>query len=214
MPLYRSARRGPDPQTLALLAGAGAAAGIAALALSQSRHNRVGFRPGDDAPGRTARSGLLEARPQTGRTITINRPRAELFAFWRDFANLAHFMEAVEHVTVAGDVSRWTIAAPLGRKVTLETRIIEEVPDRLIAWRSTDASEIRAEGAVTFRDAPAGRGTEVEAVVSYVPPYGELGRLVAKVFRQEPAIQGRHELRRFKMLMEAGEIATSRNRKS
>lgn len=66
---------------------------------------------------------------------------------------------------------------------------------------------------MTFRDAPAGRGTEVEAVVAYVPAGGEAGRLIARLFRLAPAMQGRRELRRFKMLMEAGEIATSRNRK-
>ncbi|MEA5160310.1 MULTISPECIES: SRPBCC family protein [Cereibacter] len=211
MPLHRTPRTGPEPRTLALLAGAGLAAGAAVWAVSRSRENPVVFRPNDDAPDRASRhpGGTMPV----GRTITINRPRSELFAFWRDFSNLPQFMESVEHVTVVGDVSRWTLAAPFGRKVTLETRIVEEVPDRLIAWRSTDGSDVRAEGAVTFRDAPAGRGTEVEAVVAYVPAGGEAGRLIARLFRLVPAMQGRRELRRFKMLMEAGEIATSRNRK-
>ena len=66
---------------------------------------------------------------------------------------------------------------------------------------------------MTFRDAPGGRGTEVEAIIAYVPPAGELGRWVAKLFQAEPAIQGRRELKRFKMLMETGEIATSATRK-
>ncbi|AZB57006.1 SRPBCC family protein [Cereibacter sphaeroides] len=211
MPLHRTSRTGPEPRTLALLAGAGLAAGAAAWAVSRSRENPVVFRPNDDAPDRAARHP--EATVPTGRTVTINRPRSELFAFWRDFSNLPQFMESVEHVTVVGDVSRWTLAAPFGRKITLETRIVEEVPDRLIAWRSTQGSDVRAEGAVTFRDAPAGRGTEVEAVVAYVPAGGEAGRLIARLFRLAPAMQGRRELRRFKMLMEAGEIATSRNRK-
>ncbi|AXQ95626.1 SRPBCC family protein [Cereibacter azotoformans] len=213
MPLYRSERTGPEPGTLALLAGAGVAAGVTAWAIARSRENPVAYRPNDDAPDRSARSSFQDGPAPAGRTVTINRPRSELFAFWRDFSNLPRFMESIEHVTAVGDVSRWTIAMPLGRTATLETRIIEEVPDRLIAWRSTEASDIRAEGAVTFRDAPAGRGTEVEAVVAYIPTGGEVGRMVSRLFRLAPALQGRRELRRFKMLMEAGEIATSRNRK-
>ena len=65
-----------------------------------------------------------------------------------------------------------------------------------------------------YRDAPGNRGTEVEALIAYVPPGGELGRWIAKLFRAEPALQGRRDLKRFKMLMETGEIATSANRKS
>ena len=64
---------------------------------------------------------------------------------------------------------------------------------------------------MTFRDAPGGRGTEVEAIIAYKPPAGELGRIIAKLFQHEPEIQGRRELRRFKMLMETGEVADPRH---
>jgi uncharacterized membrane protein len=96
----------------------------------------------------------------------------------------------------------------------VETRIVEERAGELIAWRSTEASDIDTEGRVTFRDAPAGRGAEIEAIVAYRPPAGELGRWIAKLFQAEPSLQGRRELKRFKMLMETGEIATNRNRKA
>ena len=67
---------------------------------------------------------------------------------------------------------------------------------------------------MAFRDAPGGRGTEVEAIVAYVPPAGDLGRWVAKAFQAEPQAQGRRELKRLKMLLETGEIATNAMRKS
>ena len=64
-----------------------------------------------------------------------------------------------------------------------------------------------------FRDAPAGRGTEIAATIAYRPPAGELGRLLLKLSRREPDIQVRHELKRLKMLLETGEIATADNRR-
>ncbi len=207
--------RGAAPGTGWLALGAATAligAAGAAYLMQPGRHEP---HPADSAPGRTARQRRFGRYAVVGRTVTINRPRAELYAYWRDFANLPRFMENVRSVTPVGDgVFRWKIAGPRGRHVVVETRIAEERENELIAWRSTDASEIDTEGRVRFRDAPGGRGTEVEAIVAYRAPYGELGRWIATIFQKEPAIQGRRELKRFKMLMETGEIATSSNHRS
>ncbi|NWG47141.1 MAG: SRPBCC family protein [Alphaproteobacteria bacterium] len=165
----------------------------------------------DSAPGRTARRARFGGYSVVGRTVTIRKPRQELYDYWRDFANLPRFMESVKEVAVEGDLTRWTIAAPAGRTVSVETRIVEDRPGELIAWRSTEGSDIDTEGRVHFKDARGGRGTEVEAIIAYKPPAGELGRLIATLFQSEPALQGRRELKRLKMLMETGEIATSRN---
>jgi uncharacterized membrane protein len=186
------------------------AAGAGAL-LSKRDRRRV---PPDDAPGFTGRRGF-GAYDVVGRSVTINRPREELYAFWRDFQNLASFMENIVSVKPSGDKGRavWTIRAPAGRTVEVETEIVREQPGELIAWRSVAGSQIDTEGRVTFKDAPGERGTRVSVRVAYKPPAGELGRLVAKLFQREPEVQARHDLKRFKMLMEAGEIATSARRK-
>lgn len=166
----------------------------------------------DSAPGRTARRSRFGDYAVTGRSVTINRPRRELYAFWRDFANLPKFMENVLAVQPTGkDRAVWTIAAPFGRSVDVETEVVEERDGELIAWRSVGGSEVDAEGRIRFSDAPGDRGTVVEAVVAYKPPAGEIGRWIATAFQKEPAIQGRRELKRFKMLMETGEIATSQS---
>lgn len=168
----------------------------------------------DDAPGRTARRSRFGDYAVTGKTVTISKPERErLFAFWRDFTNLASFMENVDRIELlGGDRSRWTIRAPGGGTVDVETEIAEERAGELIAWRSTGASQIDTEGRVAFRDAAGGRGTEVELIVAYKPPFGRAGQAVAKLLQREPAIQARRDLRRFKMLMETGEIANSANR--
>ncbi len=199
-----------DNGALWLAIGVGALAGAAGVAFYQQQtRNQVRHRPPDSAPGRTSRQSRFGGYAVTGRTVTIKKPRHELYTYWRDFSNLPRFMENVRDVKIEGDLTRWAISGPMGRDVTVETRIVEDREDELIAWRSTGASDIDTEGKVTFREAPGGRGTEVEAIIAYKPPAGELGRWVATLFQAEPAIQGRRELKRFKMLMEAGEIATS-----
>lgn len=201
----------------AVVAGTGLALGAAALGAFASRS----WTPGgsDDAPGRTARRGpgnRFGKYDVIGRTVTIGRPREELFAFWRDFQNLPRFMENVVAVSPKGENGRavWTIKAPGGRTVDVETQIAREEPGSLIAWRSVPGSDIDTEGRVKFTDAPGERGTRVEAIIAYKPPAGELGRALAKLFLREPEVQARHDLKRFKMLMETGEIATSARRKS
>lgn len=168
----------------------------------------------DDAPKRAQRDDKDGDLAIVGKSVTINRPRSELFSYWRDFANLPTFMHAIESVEVDGERSTWTIKAPAGQHVTVETELVGVVEDESIGWRSVEGSQIRTAGLVTFKDAPADRGTVVTAEIAYEPPGGDVGRLIAKLFVAEPNIQARHELKRFKMLMEAGEIATGANRRS
>lgn len=145
------------------------------------------------------------------RTVTINRPRAELYAFWRDFWNLALFMENIESVTPGDDRrSHWVVKAPAGKTVEWDSVLVEEVENELLAWETVEGSGLRNAGRIEFRDGPPGRGTEVTATIVYEPPGGELGKLVAKLFQKEPKIQARRELRRFKQLMETGEISTAK----
>jgi len=144
------------------------------------------------------------------RTVTINRPRAEVFAYWRDFANLASFMENIERIDVLDSArSHWVVKAPAGRSVEWDAVVTEEADGRHIAWTAAEGADVRHGGRVEFNDATGGRGTTVTAVIAYDPPAGKLGQIVAKLFQREPSIQARRDLRRFKQLMETGEIATS-----
>lgn len=145
------------------------------------------------------------------RAVMINRPRDALYAYWRDFANLPSFMENVKSVEILdAKRSSWTVAGPAGVDIELVSEITEERPGEYIAWRSTKESDVDHEGWVEFRDNPFGRGTEVRVLISYDPPAGAVGKLVSKVLQREPRVQARRELRRFKQLMETGEIPTSK----
>jgi uncharacterized membrane protein len=145
-----------------------------------------------------------------GRTVSINRPRAELYAFWRNFGNLALFMENIEAVSVLDERrSHWVVTAPGDRTVEWDSVVTEDEPDTLIAWASAEGADVRNSGRIEFRDSTNGRGTIVAATMIYDPPGGTVGKALAKLFQREPAIQARRDLRRFKQLMETGEIATA-----
>jgi uncharacterized membrane protein len=145
-----------------------------------------------------------------GRSVTINRPRGELYGFWRDFNNLPLFMHNVNSVTIKDRTySHWIIAAPAGKTVEWDSKITQDEPGRLIAWQSMEGASVRNSGQVEFLDSPDGRGTVVRVTLTYDPPAGAVGKLVAKLFQKEPKVQARQDLRRFKQLMETGEVSTA-----
>ncbi len=142
--------------------------------------------------------------------VTINKPAAELYRYWRDFANLPRFMSHLEAVQVLdGGRSHWRAKAPLGQSVEWDATIINEVENELIAWQSEEGAQVPNAGSVRFTPAPAGRGTEVRVTISYEPPAGQVGVVVAKLLGEEPSRQVSDDLRRFKQLMEAGELPTN-----
>jgi uncharacterized membrane protein len=145
-----------------------------------------------------------------GRSVTINRPREELYAFWRDFNNLPRFMHNVHSVSIQDQShSHWVIEAPAGKTVEWDSKITHDDPGRLIAWESLEGASVRNSGRVEFLDSRDGRGTVVRVTLTYDPPAGAVGKLIAKLFQKEPKVQARQDLRRFKQLMETGEIATA-----
>ena len=179
--------------------------------------DHIDHTAGDDAPLSSAKrpdAGDFEdgaGSALIGRTVTINRPRSELYSFWRDFRNLPEFMENIESVTVTDDRrSHWVVSAPASQTVEWDAEITDEEEGRLIAWRSAEGADIKHSGRIEFRDSPVGRGTEVTATILYEPPGGAAGKLIAKLFQKEPKVQARRDLRRFKQLLETGEISTAK----
>ena len=160
----------------------------------------------DDA--RAALSGPRGVNVQEA--VTINRTADELYQFWRSFEQLPSFMEHLVSVTQLDQcLSHWVAKAPAGRTVEWDAEIINEIPGELIGWRTLDDSEVVSAGSVRFKPAPRGRGTEVRVRLQYEPPGGKLGSAIAWMFGEEPSQTIREDLRRFKRLMEAGEIPTT-----
>jgi len=191
--------------------GALAALGGGALMYRAARgHSQLYEHLGlDGAPTHVARvTSLAHRRGVTvRRTVAINKPVEEVYAFWRDFENLPRFMRHLESVTCDGARrSHWVARAPAGRRVTWDAELTEERPNELIAWRSLEDSDVRNSGTVVFERGPGSRGTTIRVTLTYAPPGGKFAAVIAKLFGEEPGQQVTDDLRRLKQLMEAGEI--------
>ena len=208
--------------------GISLATGFALLAYTISRRPKLGVPLGLDAGymiyrgatghcvfyqmlgiNRTATNGhegiLVE------RTVTINRPKEELFQMWRDFENLPRFMQHLESVTVDetdSERSHWVAKGPLGKNIEWDSEVIEESENELLVWKSLPGSLVESMGRVEFKEASSGRGTIVHISMRYNPPAGSMGAAFAKLFGEEPGLQIQEDLRHFKQIMETGEIPT------
>jgi uncharacterized membrane protein len=143
------------------------------------------------------------------RSVPINRPADELYRTWRNFENLPRFMRHLVSVQSHGDRSHWVARAPGGTTVSWDAEIVNDEPNRLIAWRSLEGSTVDTAGSVHFTPAGAHR-TEVTVTLKYDPPAGRLGSWVAWLFGEEPGVQIEDDLNRFKHQIEAGEPALGR----
>ena len=133
--------------------------------------------------------------------ITIDRPGTEVYRFWRNLENLPRFMNHLESVAQReAGISHWVAKGPAGTRVEWDARIINDIPNRVIAWQSLEGSMVSTAGSVNFESAP--RGTIVRVHFQYNPPAGKVGAAVAWLFGEEPNIQVREDLRRFKEVME------------
>lgn len=142
--------------------------------------------------------------------ITINRPLAEVYQFWRKFENFSTFMSHLESVqTIGPGRSRWRAKGPAGVRVEWEAEITGDRESEWVAWRSVEGSAVQHSGSVRFEHAPGARGTELHVELQYKPPAGVLGVAVARLFGDDPQQQIREDLRRFKQLLETGEVSLS-----
>lgn len=192
---------------LALLGVAFVRRGVTGFCYS---YQAVGVNTAGEEQGRNS-SIPYELGVRVDEAITINRPRHEVYSFWRNLENLAEFMEHVESVRVNGPdgKSHWVAKGPGGRRMEWDAEIINEIPGQLIGWRSLEGSEVANAGSVTFSDAAAGRGTEVRVALQYNPPGGAVGAFVAKLFGEEPSSQIRNDLKRLRTRLEAGVVPTT-----
>jgi uncharacterized membrane protein len=173
-------------------------------------YDAMGIDTSDESPNPKSsyHQGLLDTKIHVTKSVTVNKSPAELYAFWRKLSNLPQFMNHLESVTVIDNKrSHWVAKAPLGTTVEWDAEITSERENERLGWKSVEGSEIVNSGVVEFLPTQE-RGTMVKVVLTYEPPAGKLGSLVAKLFGEEPNQQVAEDLRRFRSLMEAGSIMT------
>lgn len=148
--------------------------------------------------------------------VTIQRPARDLYSALREFACVPRLVEEVESVTRAADGKlSWTGRAGPGDPFTVQSEILTDEPGHRLAWRSGGAEGVPANaGSVTLRELPFLRGTEMRVVIGYIPPRGKAAGQLARVLGRDPKTALQIAMWRFRQLMEAGEIATTRGQPS
>ena len=142
--------------------------------------------------------------------ITVMKPTVHVYSFWRDFENLPRFMAHLIDVDTTTDgQSHWFAEGPLGLKVEWDAQLVSDIPNRVISWRSLPGADVDTAGSVRFEELPNHRGTEVTVELKYDPPAGKLGSAIAALFGKSPQKQIAEDLRRFKQIMETGEIPSN-----
>jgi uncharacterized membrane protein len=171
--------------------------------------------PHRDLPASPAATVRASRAVKVEHSVTVKAPASELYAFWRDPANLPRVLEFVESVEMLSDTTaRWRVRGPAGKSIEWDAEIINEIPNELLAWKSVGDADVPNAGSLHFRPAPNGRGTEVKIVFEYEPPAGHLGAWLAKLVKEDPSAQVRDALRRFKQLVETGEIVLTEGQTS
>jgi uncharacterized membrane protein len=210
--LYGLRRRDLTGAALALAGGSLIERGVTghcrvygALGLSSAEEGRVRL---EQQHGPAA---VLDASKavKVERSVTIQRPPEELYAFWRNPENLPQVFRHLERVTVLSDTrARWTVKTIGRHTIEWTAEIHNDVPNEVIAWRSIDDATVPNAGSVRFRPAPGGRGTELKLIVEYDPPGGRVGARFLELLGRDPGLRVLEELRRLKRVMEAGEVPT------
>jgi uncharacterized membrane protein len=140
---------------------------------------------------------------------TIYRPRMEVYDFWRRLENLPKLMNHIKSVVQTTPVeSEWTIKGPGGiGTVSWKAAIVKEEPGFLLGWSSLPGSVLENAGKVSFLDNP--HGTDLEVVISYRPPVGAVGAVIAKLLNRSFEKLVRKDLANVKMVLENASLATA-----
>jgi uncharacterized membrane protein len=194
------AARGPGRRRRGIITAA-ALSGIGALDLYTA------LRATSTARGRHAGSS---GHRMVRAAVTVRRSPQEVYGFWRDVENLPTFMYHLKSVTADGDGrSHWVASAPAGQSVEWDAQITEDEPGRRIAWQSLPGSLVDNGGSVEFAPTPDGGSTEVRVTIGYHLPGGALGKAAATLFGESPDQQVNDDLRRFKQILETGQVMRS-----
>jgi uncharacterized membrane protein len=141
------------------------------------------------------------------RAVTVNREAADLYRRWRDLKSLPQLFDHKLSVEEIDDRrSSWTMNLPGGLRLKWTAEIITDRENEMIGWRTLDGADLPNAGYVRFEQATGGRGTVVRLALQYNPPGGKVGAVLSTLISRRPGSTLEEALRRFKNIMEAGEI--------
>ena len=151
-----------------------------------------------------------QRRPELGSRIVVNVPAEEAYRQWRNVEQAPRYMNFIESVEKIDDRrSKWTAIGPMGVKIQWTSEITDERPGEYIAWRSLPGSDLDVQGRVEFSQAPAERGTVVTSTMQYALANRAVRKAASGFLGRQASFFIRQDLRRFKALLETGEIPTT-----
>jgi uncharacterized membrane protein len=179
-------RRGPAVASIAAVAGVTLLDALTAQALSKG----------------AGRSGPMHAEA----SMAINASADDCYAFWHDFENLPKFMDYLQSVRITGDrTSHWIAKGPGNVRLEWDAETLEDVPGDHITWRSLPGSPIYNSGSVQFHKATAGHGSIIRVQLDYQGG-PTVAAPLAKIIGKDPEQLIYKDLRRFKQVIETGEV--------
>jgi uncharacterized membrane protein len=208
------AARSPENNRAKLTVATLAVLGVTALDVISSISYARGVPPEGGHAGHDEGSYMIpepvDGTQLLSAIITVNKPVAEVYDFWKNPQNFPLFMENLESVQITGKKqSHWKVKAPAGLAVEWDAEIVEDIPNEKISWQSVGDGDVQNRGTVRFKSAAGKRGTELELETQLKPKGGPVGAKIAKLFSAVPKTQMMNDLRRCKQLIEIGEIVKS-----
>ena len=199
-----------SPRRLARLAGLGRRrralrrSRTIAIAASASGATILALMGGRKRP-RLAGAGIIDVE----RTITSQRPAGELFQAMREPRTLQRIMGHFADVRATGDSRlHWTL--PLARRsLEWDMQLVDEHPGELLRWQSVAGASVRSDVSACFRRAPHDWGTEIALRVRIDPGTALLRSVAGLLGGTIPGLFVAKALRRFKSLVETGELPTT-----
>ena len=147
------------------------------------------------------------------KTMHIDAPIEQVYAFWTNYENFPLFMSHVREVEDLGEGrSHWSVTGPGGVPIEWDATLTQQAPSEVIAWRSEPGSMLENAGIIRF--SPAGTGTRVDLRVCYHPPAGGAGQAVAELLGSDPRAKLNEDLGRMKSLLEATKRSETHGKKS
>ena len=136
------------------------------------------------------------------KTLYIEAPLDQVYAFWSNYENFTLFMSHVRNVEDLGDGrSHWRVSGPGGLPIEWHASLTQQTPNEVIAWRSEAGSMLENAGIIRFTS--SGTGTRVDLRFCYHPPAGGAGQAVAELLGSDPRAKLNEDLGRMKALLEA-----------
>lgn len=147
----------------------------------------------------------------TEESITVLASAQDLYNFWRDFTHFTLFTDQLESVAILSETkSHWVWKALKGKKtIEWDCEIIQDIPNSLIAWRTTHATmNLQHSGRVEFVQLPFNRGTVVNVKLAYDLPGGKFTEFVEKMLGESPHRNLQLNLFKLRSYFEAHDIPT------